>query len=103
VLNRHNEVAVCRKHPGFNVDLQVRADAMALHRVWMGRLDFVEALARRQVVVEGPPELARAFPEWPALSTFAYIAPASESTHMAEAGVRRDAYRRHAAGAVKTA
>jgi DNA-binding HxlR family transcriptional regulator len=81
VLSRHDEIAVCRKHPGFEVDLRVRADAMALHQVWLGRLLLSDALARRLVVVEGPPDLAKAFPGWLAFSLFADIAPATAAVH----------------------
>lgn len=79
VLSRHDDPAVCRKHPGLDVDLRVRADAMALHKVWLGRLDLSDAMARRLVTVEGPPDLVKGFPTWLALSSFAYIAPAREA------------------------
>jgi hypothetical protein len=49
------EPSVCLTPPGFDTDLLVTADTLALHRVWMGRLTFGEALARRLVQVDGPP------------------------------------------------
>ena len=68
------EVDLCLKDPGFPVDLTVAADLPALTRVWMGRLDFAEAARRGAVRVEGPRALARAFPGWLGLSTFASVA-----------------------------
>ncbi len=69
------EPSVCLTPPGFDPDLLVTADTLSLHRVWMGRLTFGEALARRLVQVDGPPALVSAFPNWFALNVFAHIPP----------------------------
>lgn len=73
------EPSVCLTDPGFEVDLYVTADAMALHRVWMGHARLADALRSDLVRIEGPSELARAFPEWLALSTFAEIRPVARA------------------------
>ena len=58
------EVSVCLKHPGFDVDVMVSADIIALYRVWLGRATLAEALRRKQVRLEGSPADLRAFPQW---------------------------------------
>lgn len=63
IFNRA-DVSLCLKHPRFDVDVCVRADIAALYRVWLGRDEFVDALARRQIRLIGPPGLVRAFPRW---------------------------------------
>lgn len=71
------EVSVCRDDPGFECDLLVTADTISLHRVWIGRLAMVDALRQDLIQIDGPPELAGAFPKWLALSPFAGIQAAS--------------------------
>lgn len=69
--------SVCLTDPGFDVDLVVTADTLTLHQVWMGHESLEHALRAGLVRIEGPSNLARAFPRWLALSTFAAIKPAS--------------------------
>jgi DNA-binding HxlR family transcriptional regulator len=71
------EPSVCLKDPGFDIDLLVTADTVALHRVWVGHLSLADAMREGRVQVEGPSELVRAFPTWWALSMFAGVAPAA--------------------------
>jgi DNA-binding HxlR family transcriptional regulator len=78
VLSPRDDIAVCLIHPGFDVDLRVLADAMAMHQIWLGRLSFAEALSRELVVLDGPADLVKAFPSWLSLSVFAHIAPARQ-------------------------
>jgi hypothetical protein len=66
-------VDVCVKDPGFDVDLEVTADAAAFARVWTGHLTFAQALRSGGVQVTGPRELVRAFPSWLLLSHFAGV------------------------------
>jgi DNA-binding HxlR family transcriptional regulator len=58
--------------PGLEIDLVVTADTMALHRVWMGELDFAKALTAGLLTLEGPANLRRDFPNWLALGRFAH-------------------------------
>jgi DNA-binding HxlR family transcriptional regulator len=67
------EPSVCWDPPGLEIDVVVRADALAMHRVWLGHQSLADALAKRQVELEGPRELVRAFPDWLALSFFASV------------------------------
>jgi DNA-binding HxlR family transcriptional regulator len=64
---------VCMKDPGFDVDLVVTADAAAMARVWTGAVTFAQAVRSGGLRVEGPRDLARAFPTWLLLSHFAHV------------------------------
>jgi DNA-binding HxlR family transcriptional regulator len=75
------EPSVCLTDPGFGIDLLVTAETLALHRVWMGRLDLSGAISDGLIQVDGPPELARAFPTWLALNLFAGIPPAAPNSY----------------------
>jgi DNA-binding HxlR family transcriptional regulator len=78
VLDRE-EPSVCLKHPGFDVDVFMTADTMALHQVWLGRLRFQDAARSGLIELEGPSDLVRAFPSWLRGSVFAHISPAPQA------------------------
>lgn len=59
-----SEVSVCLKPPGFDSDLIVQTDVSLLYRVWVGHIDYQDALRRGDITVAGPRELARALPHW---------------------------------------
>lgn len=63
--------SVCWTDPGFEPDLVVSADTVALHRIWMGKLDLPLALRDGLIKLDGPMELRQAFPGWLKLSVFA--------------------------------
>jgi DNA-binding HxlR family transcriptional regulator len=65
-----DDVSVCDQHPGFDVDLLVRADLEAFYRVWIGRAAYAAAQQEGLVELEGPPSLVKAFPGWLAWSPF---------------------------------
>ena len=67
------EVDLCLKDPGFDVDLTIEADLLALTRVWMGDMRLQEAVRGELIRPEGPRELVRAFPSWFGLSLFAGV------------------------------
>jgi len=71
LLLEPTDASVCLKHPGFDVDVMVSADILALYRVWLGRATLAEALHRKQVRLEGSPADLRAFPQWFTLSPMA--------------------------------
>ncbi len=58
------DVTLCLTHPGFDIDVLVTADLATLFKVWLGRLDYEEAIDDRSMRVEGIPRLIRAFPRW---------------------------------------
>jgi DNA-binding HxlR family transcriptional regulator len=65
--------SVCFQDPGFEPDLLVSADTLALHEVWMGRRALKRALSEGAIALEGPQRLERGFSKWLALSSFAPI------------------------------
>ncbi|HEX9627014.1 MAG TPA: hypothetical protein VGA00_08770 [Acidiferrobacterales bacterium] len=66
------EVELCLTDPGYDVDLVVSADLLAMTRLWMGELAFRDAQRAGAIALRGPPALARAFPGWLKLSVYAY-------------------------------
>jgi DNA-binding HxlR family transcriptional regulator len=66
----HDDATVCIQDPGYDVDLWVSADTMALERVWMGRTTLAAAVQDELVRFEGPPRHARNFRHWFAWSPF---------------------------------
>jgi DNA-binding HxlR family transcriptional regulator len=71
LLIEPQDVSVCLKHPGHDVDLLVTADIMAFYRLWLGRSTLAEAVQRNQVRLDGTPADIRAFPQWFAWSPMA--------------------------------
>lgn len=70
VLERR-ETSVCTDPPGFEIDLVVQTEPVALMRVFSGIITYREALAHGVLELSGPPRLTRAFPRWFAWSPFA--------------------------------
>ena len=58
------EVSVCVSPPGFDSDLIVRANLALFYRIWFCQVDYSEAVRCREVVVDGPPALAKQLPRW---------------------------------------
>lgn len=70
VLERR-ETSVCADPPGFDVDVVVRTEPLALMRVFSGIETYRDALAAGAIAVTGPSSLTRALPHWFAWSPFA--------------------------------
>ncbi|HXG39560.1 MAG TPA: hypothetical protein VNJ28_01325, partial [Candidatus Limnocylindrales bacterium] len=70
VLER-GEASLCLRHPGFEPDLEVEAELAALYDVYVGRTTLAEAVGRRTIRIDGPPDLVRASPGWFTWSRFA--------------------------------
>jgi DNA-binding HxlR family transcriptional regulator len=83
VLQR-DDVDVCTKDPGFEVDLFVDADLAAFTRVWLGDLTFAQAQLNGSIRLSGERRWARAFPSWLLLSTLAPV-PRQGSTNQKRA------------------
>src|SRR5262245_28872382 len=71
LLIEPTDVSVCLKHPGFDIDVAVKADILAFYRVWLGHATLADALRRDQIDLEGTPADLRAFPHWFAWSPMA--------------------------------
>ena len=70
VLERR-EASVCTDPPGFDSDVVVMTDPVALMRVFAGITSYAQALESGAINVAGPPRLTRALPKWFAWSPFA--------------------------------
>ncbi len=75
LLLKEAEVSFCTQNPGFPEPLRVRAGLPALVAWWRGDVSFAEA-QRMGLTVEGPRDLARAFPDWFERYLFAGVEPA---------------------------
>ncbi len=64
LLERTGEGEVCVRHPGFDPDLVISADATAFFEVWYGRLRQGDAEKRGLLQIEAAQDLKRAFPTW---------------------------------------
>ncbi len=69
---------LCFTDPGFQVDLQVDAEARAMAEVWIGGIELGAAMRSKRVRISGPDHLVRSLPDWLGFSTFAYDDPAAE-------------------------
>ena len=49
-----SEVSVCLQHPGFDIDLEVKADTATLYRVYLGRAELGTAMRKRTLTMIGP-------------------------------------------------
>jgi len=76
LLVRRDDVDLCLKDPGVDVDLYVTADIGSFARVWLGEVPFERAVREGGVRLVGSPRLVREFPRWLLLSHFA-VTPAS--------------------------
>lgn len=63
VVDAH-EIDLCLVDPGREVDVTIEAELRALTEVWMGDVEFAEALADRRIVLRGSTRLARRIPAW---------------------------------------
>jgi DNA-binding HxlR family transcriptional regulator len=55
---------LCLTDPGFTVDLTWRSDARTIATVLLGEVGLERALRNEEIVLEGPPRLRRAVPDW---------------------------------------
>jgi DNA-binding HxlR family transcriptional regulator len=76
LLLRRTEVSLCATNPGFPDVLRVRAHVRTLTAWWRGDLSFADARSAG-LTVEGPRELARAFPRWFERYLLAGVIPAA--------------------------
>lgn len=70
---------VCLKDPGFELDLLVEADPLALAQWHLGKIEWLEAVDDGRIRVDGPPRLARALPTWNRRSKAARTAKAGSA------------------------
>jgi DNA-binding HxlR family transcriptional regulator len=63
VLTRE-DVSVCLTYPGYEIDVLVTARLSVFFQLWMGRINYREAVDTYDVRIEAAPTLARGFPNW---------------------------------------
>ena len=73
------EPSVCMWDPGFEVDLFVATDTLAIHRAWMGMTSFAECVDSGLIELDGLAAYVKAFPGWFKLSVFADVKPVVNS------------------------
>jgi DNA-binding HxlR family transcriptional regulator len=72
VLDR-GDIELCVSDPGFTPDLVVTAETEAFARWFMGQLSWEAVLRAGRISIDGPRELARAFPSWTDRSRYAAL------------------------------
>jgi DNA-binding HxlR family transcriptional regulator len=82
VLSRQ-DVTVCLTDPRHPIDLWVRGDLAMCFKIWLGRIEYQEALASGAILLEGMPRLVRTFPTW---FHWSPAAPAVRAARMARKG-----------------
>jgi hypothetical protein len=73
LIIKDRESELCVKRPGFDEDLVV--DAEAFVKWHMGWVAWLDAVRSGHITVAGPRSLAKTFPTWNKLSTFAGVTP----------------------------
>ncbi|GIK77823.1 MAG: transcriptional regulator [Acidobacteria bacterium] len=68
-----DDVDVCYRDPGYEVDLVVAGRLRVLIGAWMGDFPLTAAIRDGDLRVEGPSNLVRAFPGWLRRSVFAGV------------------------------
>jgi DNA-binding HxlR family transcriptional regulator len=63
VLTRQ-DATICLTDPGYEVNLLVTADLATFFRVWLGHIDYHDAIDGGGVQIDGMPQHIRAFPDW---------------------------------------
>ena len=58
------EVMLCLTDPGYEINLLVNADLACFFKLWLGQIDYEDALNTGQIQVDGLPRLVREFPNW---------------------------------------
>ena len=55
---------ICRTNPGYDEDLVVTSESLALSEWHLGRIDWTDAVRAGRIQIAGPSRLARALPTW---------------------------------------
>lgn len=71
LVQRDDEVEMCLKDPGLDVDLAVRSDLRLFVEAWRGFRDLRREIRAGRIELHGPRGLRKAFPRWLRLSALA--------------------------------
>lgn len=72
----NNDVDVCMKDPGYDVDLHIVTDVKTLTGIWMGDISIARALRSELLNMTGAPRLKRDLSSWLGTNYFADVKPA---------------------------
>ena len=81
IVGEKGDVDMCLKHPGYDVDLVIRAEIRRFVEAWRGFRDLRSEICAGRITVEGPTDLRRALPDWlmgSALAPFERARPGPE-------------------------
>jgi DNA-binding HxlR family transcriptional regulator len=79
---KRDEVDVCLKRPGYDVDVTITTRLKTLAAVWIGDISLRDAVKQGLIDAQGPSQLTRQLDSWLALSPFAKIIPATAPPHV---------------------
>ena len=63
LIATRDQVDVCQKDPGFDVDVVIAANLRVMVNVWLGTQSYASALRDRGIAIEGAAQLVRAIPD----------------------------------------
>jgi DNA-binding HxlR family transcriptional regulator len=73
IVIQDDEVDLCTKNPGRDVDLYITATVRTMVDVWEGDLDIKLALRKGLIKTSGNSQLARTFPQWYGICLYAGV------------------------------
>jgi len=68
-----NDVDVCVKDPGYDVDLHIITDVKTLTQIWMGDIKLSNAIRNKLLTSSGNTRLKQAMPKWLGTNYFADV------------------------------
>ncbi len=71
LIFEQNEIDLCVKDPGFEVDLLISSHIRTMVRIWLGHEQLRDALRDGHISMDGSPRDIKEFAAWFSLSTFA--------------------------------
>lgn len=74
IINTDGVIDMCIEHPGYEIDLRVKADLRRFVETWRGFHSMHAELSAGRIKLEGPGKLKRSFPKWLLLSSVAHVA-----------------------------
>lgn len=70
-----NEVDLCTKNPGKDVDLYISSTVRSMVEIWEGDLDLHSALRKQLIKTNGNRQLVKTLPEWFGICLYADVRP----------------------------
>lgn len=71
-----DDVDVCMKDPGYDVDLTISSDLKTLTAAWMGDTTIMKAMREKEIVVTGSSHLKKNITVWLGTNYYADVKPA---------------------------